>query len=188
MKPGDFRHQLLASVALVCLALPAASTAEGPPCRDRGVAGIRLDDVASSKAILGPLLDGVSDIEFPSWGLDVANARRTERLRALMHPGGVEDSFDEFRVTAGGAEKLEILPVKQFVSSCGVHLGMSEKELLSVLGRPSGIGSKAGRRTLVYREGPESEMVKAAHRAGYDAAYTFQEGRLAHFELGWEAP
>jgi hypothetical protein len=152
------------------------------------VSGIALRDVESAKRVLGDHFRRIREFDVTSWGVELANQDRTEHLQAVQYPGTERGSFSQFTVSLKSSSDLSILAVPSFTSSCGIHLGMTESNVVAILGEALRMSTEAGRRTLHYRAGSDEEFVEAARMPGYFAVYTFEEERLTQFDFGFDRP
>ncbi len=119
----------------------------------------------------------------PPWRYWLFNRDKTERLELHFHGGNERYTFSAFRVTANRGsrhEYHETLPkIANFKTKKGVHIGMSQKKLIKILG----IGYKSrkfGSYTLfIYR-------TKNYPLSYYECIFSNQ--RLIEYSFGTDVP
>lgn len=173
---------------LLFLALHAVAIAGGlPRCVDTSVAGIAIKDPASAEAVVGREIALVEDDLL--YALYTNNAR-SEQLRLIFHPGDIRHSFSEFEVkgvrSPGRGAKV-LSTVSSFRTAKGIHLGMSKREVMAVLGKPKG-NSRAA--TLEYRldDIASTPFLQRYNMPIYYGRYRFKGNRLVEYAFGFEYP
>ena len=171
--------------------LAQRSAAADPRFVDDQLGPVQLANVASGGAFV--LRFPGSEPE-PEFGLTVyryTNASRSEVLELFCHPGCERYEFMEFRVQAGSEAKgAAVTSLTSFQSGRGVHVGLTVRQLIQLLGEPHGEKSEAGVRTLFYRCS-SSAVCPVLQRVGmpaYQARYSFRSGVLVAFESGYPYP
>ncbi len=170
----------------------AAKIAKLPRMVDTVIAGISWLDPDSAERVIGKNIKTVEeDGGFPTaWCL---NTTRTEQLELTLHYGAIVNDFSEYSVrpVKGKGRGTVLYGVEHFTTAKGVRLGLSEKQLSAILGKPTQIETKGGERILEYRLSQ-----KAGASAGdllrdwelYYGQYHFRAGQLVQFDFGFEYP
>lgn len=183
------------------LLLPQSRATKAPTAVERipretdvSVAGIRLSDPDSTERVLGKNVGFVEENNgFPV--LRILNADRTEVVELTQHYGGVVNEVREFEVKpVSGKVKGIVLPnVEHFATGKGIHLGMSEQEVTSILGKPVKIERRGKNRVLEYLPKDAQARYQASPDFEdtfelYYGHYTFRDGKLREFAFGMVYP
>jgi hypothetical protein len=170
----------------------AAKIAKLPRMVDTAIAGISWLDPDSAERVIGKNIKTVEeDGGFPTaWCL---NATRTEQLELTLHYGALVNDFSEYSVrpVKGQGRGTVLAGVEHFTTAKGVRLGLSEKQVTAIFGKPTQVETKGGERILQYRVSR-----KAGETAGnlmrdwelYYGHYHFRAGKLVQFDFGFEYP
>ncbi|TGD94030.1 hypothetical protein [Methylobacterium nonmethylotrophicum] len=114
-----------------------------------------------------------------------------EELRLVHYPGAVVDDYDalEVRRPAGGTSPGKRLPFAQFATERRIRLGMTERDLIALLGACFTRERKGDAALLTYRIADKAHpALKRSGMPAYEATYEFRNGLLARFALGFEMP
>ena len=70
-----------------------------------------------------------------------------------MHYGAIVNDFSEYSVrpVKGKGRGTILSGIERFTTAKGVRLGLSEKEITAILGKPTQVATKGGERILEYR-------------------------------------
>lgn len=174
--------------ASVAVAAPMAI----PTPADISVSGIFLNDRASQDRVLGANIPFDHDADIPSAIFPSTDGHQF--LTVFTHPGGVGE-ISEFRVSYSVTERQlahRIEKVERFISGKGIHLGLTQSRVTSILGAPLQQHEKDGIVTLEYRlketEQNASEFLAYYKMPLYYGSYSFKNGRLVEFKFGLEYP
>lgn len=177
---------------LLQTAVTVAAPASVPMPADISVSGIFLNDRASQDLVLGADIPLDHDADVPNAIFSSTDGHQF--LTIFTHPGGVGE-ISEFRVSYSVTEKRlahRIEKVKRFVSGKGIHLGLTQSRVTSILGAPLQRHKKNGIVTLEYRlketEQTASEFLAYYKMPLYYGSYSFKNGRLVEFMFGLEYP
>lgn len=160
---------------------------------DISVSGILLANPESTQKILRDYPNPKeSSNDFPV--LHVCNMDNTEILTLVSHPGDIRGSFNEFRVKNISKLSIDCIkplnPISNFVTGKGIHLGISQQELISILG-PNFTKNKEGNIvTINYKidDFNRSSFLKKYNLPVYFGNYYFINDKLVRFEFGFEYP
>jgi hypothetical protein len=178
---------LRALCVLFAVALPAAARPpphDLPKAADISVSGIVLTEPQTTVAVLG------DDVQWKEVVLPHAtflNADRSEQLTVTVHNGDYENSISEFRVEAKRDPSAKSLgTIKHFMTGKGIYRGITEPELIAILGQPRG----RDRSTLHYEIAnfKDSAFLKHYNMPVYYGKYTFKGGKLDEYSFGFEYP
>ena len=164
-----------------------------PRAADPGVSGINLEDPGSTLSVLGPHpprtpVEGSAEIHgLPGRELTYLNASRTEQLVLYVAPGAINLSVSEARVGPAVGEH-PVFPGEPptFVTARGIKLGMSQAEVIAILGPPLST-SPEELRYRIEREAAR-EWLAEVNLPYYEASYQFKAGHLASFGFGFPVP
>jgi hypothetical protein len=190
------RHAL---TLIACLLVASAAIARdsmfgpAPQAADSGIAGILLYDPPSTLSILGqhppktPVEGSPKLYGLPARELTYLNASRTEQLVLYLPPGAMNLTVSEARVAPARGEH-PVFPGEpaSFVTSRSIKLGMSQAEIISILGAPTSSSPDE----LQYRIEREAalEWLAEFDFPYYSASYRFRDGRLVSFVFGFALP
>jgi hypothetical protein len=166
---------------------------------DFSVAGIKLNDAKSSKAVLGREISSSTDPALIENNAEMPHALATNKagtqvLTLYLHYGGEVMAFSEFKVSVTSETKLTGKPIKlagveTFVTGKGIKLGLSEAQLIKILGPPQEKSSTNEAVVLDYRiEDPEAGEFFGYTSDLYYGTYTFKAGKLTEFRFGFRYP
>jgi len=180
-------------VSVLCSTEHVRAESEIPRQADISVSGIFLSDSESTRKILGtPPAPAESGDDFPV--VQVCNSKATEVLILVFHYGDLRDSFNEFRVRNISKLPADCITLPQeidhFVTGKGIHLGMSKKDLIKILG-PDFTEKREGNRLRVhYRiaDFERSSFLKKYNLPTYYGSYNFEGDKLVNFSFGFEYP
>jgi hypothetical protein len=190
----------LVLVTAVCLRAQDEPQKESvPKVADFSVAGIKLNDAKSSRAVLGRKISSGTDPALIEDDTEMPHAMAinkagTQVLTLYVHYGGEIMAFSEFRVSLASETKLTGKPIKlagvaTFVTGKGIKLGLSEAQLIKILGPPQERSSVSGAVILEYRiEDPEAGQLLHYPADLYYGTYSFKAGKLTEFRFGFHYP
>jgi hypothetical protein len=170
-----------------------------PRVADLSIAGIKLDDAKSSRAVLGREISSSTDPALIEDNAEMphaiaVNKAGTQVLTLYVHYGGEVMAFSEFRVSLASETNLTGKPIKlagvaTFVTGKGIKLGLSEAQLIKILGPPQERSSGSGAVILDYRiEDPEAGQLLHYPADLYYGTYSFKAGKLTEFRFGFHYP
>ncbi len=131
------------------------------------------------------------ELDFPY--ADFTNSLESERLQLFTHPGyGLHEfAMAEIRVKAAsempcrGCVKF---PEEQYISSRGIKIGMSENELLKILGEPRQKTTYKG--ALVYNywlmNTENRRFLARYNHEKWFGDYYFKDGKLCQYHIGFD--
>jgi hypothetical protein len=171
-----------------------------PKVADFSVAGIKLNDAKSSRAVLGREISSGTDPALIDDNTDsphamAINKAGTQVLTFYFHEGDEVMAISEFKISRASETKLTGKPIKlagvaTFVTGKGIKLGLSEAQLTRILGPPQERSSTKDAVILDYRiEDPEAGKWFGGYTGDlYYGTYTFKAGKLAEFRFGFHYP
>ena len=173
---------------------------------DLSIGGVELENPDSFRKIFRNLkLDWEGSM--PEGVLRLSDAKQKKTLYFIFHPGSLTDSVAEAEVVELGQKGLsdEMLHgsanlvgdynirLPDLVSEKGIRLGLTEKQVVDILGKPNKrIASSKGIK-LFYQEDinletETDETLKAINMPFYYGEYEFEKGHLKRFAFGFEYP
>jgi hypothetical protein len=190
---------LLVLVLLGSATFVSAGPKSIPKVADLSVAGIKLNDAKSSRAVLGREISSSTDPALIEDNTEMphafaVNKAGTQVLTLYFHYGGEVMAFSEFKVSLASETKLVVKPIKltgvaTFVTGKGLKLGLSEAQLIKILGPPQERSSVSGAVILDYRiNDPEAGELLNYSADLYYGTYTFKAGKLTEFRFGFHYP
>ena len=196
----NFRPAFLLLLVLMGSAtLVPAGSKSVPKVADSSVAGIKLNDATSSKAVLGREISSETDPaliednkEMPH-GMAI-NKTGSQVLTFYFHYGAEVMAFSEFKVSLASKTKLTEKPIKlagvaTFVTGKGIKLGLSEAQLIKILGPPQERSSSNEGVVFDYRiKDPNVDELFGDSSSLYYGTYTFKAGKLTEFRFGFRYP
>jgi hypothetical protein len=158
----NFRPAFFLLLGLVGSATSVSAGSKSvPKVADFSVAGIKLNDAKSSQAVLGREISSETDPALIEDNTEMPHAMAinkagTQVLTFYFHYGGEVMAFSEFKVSLTSETKLEGKPIKRagvttFVTGKGIKLGLSETQLIKILGPPQEKSSTNEGVVLDYR-------------------------------------
>jgi hypothetical protein len=172
-----------------------------PKVADFSVAGIKLGDAKSSRAVLGRKISSGTDpalIEDDTEEMPHAmatNKAGTQVLTFYFHYGDEVMAFSEFKISLASETKLTGKPIKlagvaTFVTGKGIKLGLSEAQLTRILGPPQERSSTKDAVILDYQiQDSEAGKWFGGYTGDlYYGTYTFKAGKLTEFRFGFRYP
>ena len=170
-----------------------AKLPELPKAADTSVDGIYIGDPESSVRVLGSeikLIESRSD--FPH--VNVLNKDKTQVLVLIFHPGGVRNSFNEFRVSsvdpAFSEKACHLKKVVSFRTGKNILLGISKEKVVSILG--DGFQEKSEGKVNIVKyvidNFNNSSFLKFYNMPIYYGEYQFRNNKLMKFSFGFEYP
>jgi hypothetical protein len=196
----SFRRAFLLLLVLVSSAtLVSAGSKSVPRLADFSVAGIKLNDAESSQAVLGREISSETDPALIEDNKEMPHAfainkAGTQVLTFYFHHGGEVMAFSEFKVSLTSETKVTGKPIKlagirTFVTGKGIKLGLSEAQLIKILGPPQEKSSTKNGVVLDYRiKDPEAGEFFSYSSELYYGTYTFKAGKLTEFRFGFNYP
>ncbi len=156
--------------------------------KEDGLQGVVFLDPISLTKYLGHAPNFIEDntplAEMPHLPrLDIINSAKTQMVSLYQYHGNAVGEVSLIQVrylknTGPFPSKFEMLNIDQFVSSKGIHLGMSLSEVKAILGEPSEDGGQAMLYYIAYQQ-----------KGGlYYGNYYFENDKLVFFEFGEEYP
>lgn len=176
----------LLGISALCFIAGSAVAAEPLPGLEIAISGVRLNDPSSAESLLAT----TSPLERSgSLGYSVSNAAGTEVLTLIQHPGSQRFSISEAIVaplTPGETVPPLSASPKNFVTGRGVRLGMSRRDVLQALGKPS----RESEREFVYSYslGDGAEWLRSYNMPEYRSIFRFTADKLSSFEFGFPYP
>ncbi|MBI5453524.1 MAG: hypothetical protein HY956_02740 [Deltaproteobacteria bacterium] len=170
----------------------ADANAEMPRVADISVSGIFLSNPESTKKSFGMSPDfRESSDDFPT--VQVCNSDKTEILTLVFHYGDVFDSVSEFRLMRAANPPSDCLQLTErlehFITGKGVHLGISKKELVEILGEGFTEQNQTDQMIIRYRiEDGQSGFLRKYNLPIYYGTYSFKGGELVKAEFGFVYP
>lgn len=131
-----------------------------------------------------------TDNDFPC--VRFSNQDKTESLTLFLFYGSGENEFSEFEVKKWyPLDSATETTSDQFISGYGIRLGMTKKDVISILGNCfKASTSVTGTEILEYHldNFNESDFLQRFNMPSYHAKYEFSKGKLIHFRFGFEYP
>jgi hypothetical protein len=171
-----------------------------PKVADFSVAGIKLNDAKSSRAVLGRKISSSTDPALIEDDTEMPHAMAinkagTQVLTLYVHYGGEIMAFSEFKISLASETKLTGKPIKlagvaTFVTGKGIKLGLSEAQLTRILGPPQERSSTQDAVILDYQIEDAGARKWFGGYTGdlYYGTYTFKAGKLTEFRFGFRNP
>ena len=197
----NFRPAFLLLLVLVGSATSVSAGSKSvPKVADFSIAGIKLNDAKSSLAVLGREISSETDPALIEDNTEMPHAMAVNKAGTLVltfyfHHGGEVMAFSEFKVSLASETKLTGKPIKlasvaKFATGKGIKLGLSETQLINILGPPQERSSADGAVVLDYRiKDPEAGQSLFDYPAElYYGTYTFKAGKLTEFRFGFHYP
>jgi hypothetical protein len=177
----------------------SAGSKSVPKVADFSVAGIKLGDAKSSRAVLGREISSGTDPALIDDNTEsphamAINKAGTQVLTFYFHEGDEVMAVSEFKVSLASETKLTGKPIKlagvaTFVTGKGIKLGLSEAQLTRILGPPQERSSNNEGVVLDYRiKDPNVGELFGYSSDLYYGTYTFKAGKLAEFRFGFQYP
>lgn len=174
---------------LVC----TTAIADLPREAEISVSGVLLDDAASARTPLGtpPYLD---DPESDQPKVYLCNADKSEKLTLVYYEGDTANIISEIRVENVVTRYVDCLQppvsINRFVTGKGIHPGMTQHEVASILGDHYTEHNQLDETVISYRidDGKESDFLLRHSSPAYFGQYHFRENRLVKFSFGLEYP
>jgi hypothetical protein len=208
MSCGKQDHQAADSTAIVrgtdSLIKKSDSTKQQPviatadsiiPCvfskPDTSIYNMILDDMESTVKQVGEESGMIETNEELPYRLFVSNNKR-QQLKLIYHYGRSKNEFAEVEVSANPATaQVTTLNTNTFITGRGIKLGMTEAEIIAVLGSCYKIISGDKASELIKYTIDDDEHSDFLHRFNYPlyyAEYEFEGNRLIRFKFGFEYP
>ena len=171
-----------------------------PKVADFSVAGIKLNDAKSSRAVLGREISSRTDPALIDDNTEsphamAINKAGTQVLTFYFHEGDEVMAVSEFKISLASETKLTGKPIKlagiaTFVTGKGIKLGLSEAQLTKILGPPQERSSTKDAVIFDYRiEDSEAGKWFGGYTGDlYYGTYTFKAGKLTEFRFGFRYP
>jgi hypothetical protein len=160
---------------------------------DSALAGVVLLNAQSTVAVVGELPQEA----FIEWGegiphVNLRSVDGSQFLSLFFHYGGVRNEFSELRVTRSAPDTVwTMLAIPDFRSGSGITLGMTEHEVVAVLGECFRSGEAAnGHRLLRYHitDYKESTFLQRYRYPSYYATLEFADDQLIEYRFGFGYP
>lgn len=144
---------------------------------DSTLNGMILRDANSIERIIGTSENIVDSDDEET---DVINEDGSQLLTLIFLPGDAVNQFSQFKVEFNAGSKKSKLKIadKEFITGKSIKLGLTERELLKVLGSPK--EKKKEGDYLIYSYHQNNGL--------YFGHYYFHKGRLTKFWFGEEYP
>ncbi len=158
---------------------------------DESVSGLILHSPTSIQKKFGDSAwSQVKASKLPGGTASFFSKDKKQKLTMVFHPGGVKNSFSEFIVEYFKGNKAgKALEQTAFITSKGIYLGISDKELIGKLGSPSKKESIPGGSMFTYALSDMNHRFLKKHKMpSYYGKYTFADGKLIKFAFGFEYP
>ncbi len=156
---------------------------------DSSLCGVILDDQHSANKILGLKWQTVENGEFPHQSYYSSN--HLEVFTVYFHYGDGKYQWSEMEVSRDSTKNIiGTLDSATFVSGNGIHLGMTSREIISILGNCNPAVIHPPNTILKYRldDFNNSEFLKRFKMPVYCSEYEFENDRLVRFRFGFEYP
>jgi len=120
-----------------------------------------------------------------------SNTLQNETLEVIFQPGSYLNEFSKFIVfkSKNDVRKLNI-DIQNFVTESGIELGIDDKTLISLKGKPT--ATTQFRSSEVYEyiidNYDSSSFLKEYNMPIYSAKYFFEDSKLVRFEFGFDYP
>ena len=177
------------------LSVPTSKRGNYPQQFDRSIINLKFHDPESFEKIIGKDYTLTDDDTEHMPHIYFYNKEKTEILTLFFHYGGVRSSFAEVRVTKGGEKihnNIKILGANSFVTNKGVHLGISKKSLLKILGDQHTVEKRNELEIIKYFLNQENEkdqaFLKIYNMPEYYGRYIFKNNVLVEFQFGFTYP
>lgn len=184
---------IISFLILFSAALSAKNPAEKIPlAADVSLNGVFIAEPETSKKIFGDKIRLVEDEDGAVF--KVLNKEKTETAGFYAYEGDLKNSFSMFKVEykpAGAkAGQAYLSGVDHFLSGKGISLGMTQKELLAILGTKYETKKDGNILTIKYRigESDKSGFLNRYNMPGYFGEYKFKADKLVEFSFGLEYP
>jgi hypothetical protein len=180
-------------VSVLCSMEQVRTESEIPRQADISVSEIFLNDQESTRRILGtPPAPAESDNDFPV--VQICNSKATEALILVFHYGDFRDSFNEFRVRNISELPADCITLSKkighFITGKGIHLGISKKDLIKILGPDFTEKKESHSLKIHYRivDSERSSFLRKYNLPIYYGLYNFEGDKLVNFSFGFEYP
>ena len=188
--------RLLNFVSLTLIGLSSAALSQEdkgtPSFVDLSLNGIHFCDSTSAVAVLGERVHMVMESkdrgdhpQHEEGEAGFANAKNTELLRIF---GSSKYSFFRFIVTSIGKiprTSTLLSGVSSFISGKRIHLGMSSKEVLGILGKGYTKTTEGSATVFAYVLDDNAEVVNICGYPEYSGKYKFVNDKLTEFSFGF---
>jgi hypothetical protein len=113
----------------------------------------------------------------------------TEALKLIFHYGGVKNSFSEIEMSQNKhREEGLVLNEEKFVTGRGIQLGMTRKEVESILGKPNIYSNNKIRYRIVDLDLSNSAFLKRYNYPSYYIEAQFFQEKLVKYKFGFDYP
>lgn len=113
---------------------------------------------------------------------DVITSDGKQLLTMVFHPGGTINDFHEFRVAYNTKDIRPELRISsnRFVTGKNITLGLTKRQVKTILGRPARIKTENGVTSWTFETGNKDDR--------YFGRYDFKDGKLIQFWFGEQYP
>ena len=191
--PNTFRLCGVAAM-LTCFTLTAMAVVdpELPRQADLMVLGIVLDHTESAQYAFGIKLEA-DDPDAVRPRMSLCDHDKHEKLILDFYERDTANIISELHVERILTPHADCLVppqhIEHFISGKGIHLGMSRKEVIDILGKGYQEHPHADEQIISYRiDGKESPMLQRHSAPAYFGQYHFKDNRLIRFDMGFEFP
>lgn len=175
-------NRLTIVIALLCSYNSFAQLINGEELKkqlyyDSTLNGMRLRDPRSVEVVIGTTENMIDPQDGTT---EVLSSTRGQVLTMIFHPGDVVNLFSQFKVEYN-TQKLNSkykIRDKAFLTGKGIKLGITEQQLLKILGKPAAKENDDGYTRYSYKQ----------NDGLYFGSYWFKKGKLAKFWYGEEYP
>ncbi|OIQ82105.1 hypothetical protein GALL_361190 [mine drainage metagenome] len=176
----------------VCLPAQAVLDPDLPRQADPMVLGIVLDHTESDQNAFGIRL-APEDPDSTHPRMALCNHGKHEQLIIEFYERDTASVISELRVERVQTPHADcIVPpqhIERFMSGKGIHLGMSRKEVINILGKGYEEHAYPEEQIISYRiDDKDSPMLQRHNAPGYYGQYYFKANRLVRFEMGFDFP
>ncbi len=157
------------------------------------VAGLSLMDADSGNRFLTRNGSGHVVELYGFMTISFLSSNGSEMLEIIRPPGAERTAFAEFRVRKVTMDEETTAPrvaIRTFKSGRGVSIGMEEKAVLDVLGKPTEKDTEGAVEKYVYRCADQRScpVLRAINMPIYKGIYIFHNSRLIEMRCGFPYP
>ncbi len=163
-----------------------------PRQADLMVLGIVLDHTESAQNAFGIKLEP-EDPDAMRPRMSLCNHDKREKLILDFYERDTASVISELHVERVQTPHVEcVVPpqhIERFTSGKGIHLGMSKKEVIDILGKGYKEHTHPDELIISYRiDDKDAAMLQRHNAPAYYGQYHFKENRLVKYEMGFEFP